>query len=145
DQVLGSVDYLVASATFPERWTGESDPFRALEIIQTEYKMRVAAMTLGEHGVLARQESCFFYSPGFIVNCVDTTGAGDVFHGAFCYSVLAGMSLGDSLEFSNAMAALNCRRLGARGGIASKEEALALMNQAARRSRPDFAAAAQRA
>jgi signal transduction histidine kinase len=47
---------------------------------------------------------------------VDTTGAGDIFHGAFCYAVLEGMPMRQVLEFSNAMAALNCTALGARGG-----------------------------
>jgi sulfofructose kinase len=143
-EVLRSADYLVSSTEFPEKWTGESDPFRALKEIQTEYGMRVAAMTLGAYGALARAEARFFYSPGFVVNCADTTGAGDVFHGAFCYAVLAGMPLSGALEFSNAMAALNCTHLGARGGIASQTEARALMNQAAadpsvgRKSSPEF-------
>jgi sulfofructose kinase len=139
ESVLESANYLVASTTFPERWTGEPDPFRALELIQTKHSMKVAAMTLGQHGTLARSEGKFIYSPGFVVDCVDTTGAGDVFHGAFCYSVLNGMSLRDSLEFSNAMAALNCTRLGARGGIATAAEARTLMERGQRRSHPDFA------
>lgn len=147
ERVLSNVDYLVASTEFPEKWTGEPDPFRALETIQKQYKMRVAAMTLGEHGALAREGGRFLYSPGFVVTCVDTTGAGDVFHGAFCYAVLAGMPLLETLEFSNAMAALNCTRLGARGGIASEKEARTLMEQSAvtqssRRSHPDYAPAA---
>ena len=68
----------------------------------------------------------------------DTTGAGDVFHGAFCYSVLQGMDMRDALDFSNAMAALNCTALGARGGIRGKAEAMALMARAERRSRREF-------
>ena len=108
DGVLGSIDYLIASSEFPVQWTSERDPFRALETIQNEYKMRVAAMTLGAHGALARVDNKFIYSPAFVVNCVDTTGAGDVFHGAFCYAVLEGMPMRETLEFSNAMAALNC-------------------------------------
>ena len=142
-EVLALTDFLVSSTEFPERWTGEADPFRALEKIHTEYGMLVAAMTLGADGALARAEGKFFYSPGFVVQCADTTGAGDVFHGAFCYAVLAGMDLRETLEFSNAMAALNCTRLGARGGIASEREARALMIQTSgikRRSNPDFAA-----
>ncbi len=43
------------------------------------------------YGALARAEGRFIYSPAFVVNCVDTTGAGDVFHGAFCYAVLQNM------------------------------------------------------
>ncbi|HEY2845952.1 MAG TPA: PfkB family carbohydrate kinase, partial [Bryobacteraceae bacterium] len=138
DQVLGSVDYLVGSAEFPARWTGERDPFRALERIHKEYRMRVAAMTLGRHGALALEAGKFVYSPGFVMNCVDTTGAGDVFHGAFCYSVLKGSTVRDALEFSNAMAALNCTRLGARGGIATAAEAHDLAAKGERRSHPDF-------
>jgi len=72
------------------------------------------------------------------VNCVDTTGAGDVFHGAFCYAVLQGMSMCDALDFSNAMAALNCMSLGARGGIRGIEDVRSLLARAERRSHPDF-------
>ena len=139
DQVLACVDYLVGSTEFPARWTGDCDPFRALERIQAEYKMRVAAMTLGRDGALAREDGRFVYSPGFVVDCVDTTGAGDVFHGAFCYSVLKGASLRDALEFSNAMAALNCTKLGARGGIATADEARDLMRRGERHAHSDFA------
>jgi len=81
DRVLPNVDYLVASSEFPAAWTGIDDPFHALETIQNEYGMKVAAMTLGAHGALARHNGRFHYSPAFVVNCVDTTGAGDVFHG----------------------------------------------------------------
>jgi sulfofructose kinase len=140
DKVLPNVDYLIASSEFPARWTGEEDPFRALETLQREYGMRVAAMTLGAHGSLAREGDRFVYSPAFVVNCIDTTGAGDVFHGAFCYAVLQEMSLPDALEFSNAMAALNCTALGARGGIRGMEEIRALMARAERRRDPAFAA-----
>ena len=138
ERVLPNVDYLVASSEFPARWTSERDPFRALALIQDEYGMKVAAMTLGSHGALARADGRFIYSPAFVVNCVDTTGAGDVFHGAFCYAVLQNMSLRETLEFSNAMAALNCTALGARGGIATLDRARALMHSAGRRSNPDF-------
>ena len=138
EQVLPHVDYMIASSEFPSRWTSESDPFRALELIQQQYGMRVAAMTLGAHGALARSQGQFIYSPAFVVNCVDTTGAGDVFHGAFCYAVLQNMPLRETLEFSNAMAALNCTALGARGGIATIEAARALMERAERRSQHDF-------
>src|SRR5579864_109070 len=127
DRVLPNVDYLIASSEFPVQWTNERDPFKALERMQEEYKMRVAAMTLGAHGALARVDGKFVYSPAFVVNCVDTTGAGDVFHGAFCYAVLQNMPMQDALEFSNAMAALNCTAIGARGGIRGLDEIRALM------------------
>ena len=138
DRVLPHVDYLVASSEFPVQWTHERDPFRALEMIQEEYHIPVAAMTLGALGALARVERRFIYSRAFVVNCADTTGAGDVFHGAFCYAVLQNMPLRDALEFSNAMAALNCTALGARGRIATVEEARGLMFRGERRSHREY-------
>jgi sulfofructose kinase len=138
ERVLPNVDYLLASSEFPARWTKEEDPFRALALIQKEYGMKVAAMTLGAHGALALQDGHYIYSPAFVVNCIDTTGAGDVFHGAFCYAVLQDMPMGEALDFSNAMAALNCTALGARGGIQSAAEARQLMGRVERRAHPDF-------
>ncbi|MFB3826669.1 MAG: carbohydrate kinase family protein [Bryobacteraceae bacterium] len=138
DRVLPFVDYLITSSEFPTQWTNERDPFRALEMIQREYGMRVAAMTLGAHGALALEAGVFLYAPAFVVNCIDTTGAGDVFHGAFCYAVLEGMPTLEALEFSNAMAALNCTALGARGRLATLTEARALIARAERRVHPEY-------
>lgn len=145
DRVLANVDYLIASSEFPVQWTNERDPFKALTMIQQEYGMKVAAMTLGAHGALALTEGRFVYSPAFVVNCVDTTGAGDIFHGAFCYAVLNNMPIREALEFSNAMAALNCTALGARGGVATVEQARALIRRAERRSHRDYQSAATHA
>jgi sulfofructose kinase len=149
DEVLRYVDYLIASSEFPARWTGLEDPFAALETIQKRHGVRVAAMTLGAHGALALEEGRFVYSPAFVVNCVDTTGAGDVFHGAFCYAVLQQMPMAEALGFSNAMAALNCTAVGARGavgaeGIATLEEARHLLARGERRVQTDIAGRANR-
>jgi sulfofructose kinase len=138
DRVLQYVDYLVASSEFPLQWTNERDPFKALQMIQSEYRMKVAAMTLGAHGALALEGGRFHYSPAFVVNCADTTGAGDVFHGAFCYAVLQGWGMRDTLDFANALAALNCTALGARGAIKGLEDARILMDRAERRVHPEF-------
>jgi sulfofructose kinase len=134
DRVLPLVDYLIASSEFPGRWTGIQDRFAALEAIQREYGMRVAAMTLGAEGALACVDGRFTISPGFVVNCIDTTGAGDVFHGAFCYTVLQQMPIAEALEFSNAMAALNCTAYGARGHIATLEETRQFLQKGQRHS-----------
>ena len=144
DSVLPYVDYLIASSEFPGRWTKIEDPFQALSTLQKEYGMKMAAMTLGAHGSLALIDGEFVYSPAYVVNCVDTTGAGDVFHGAFCYAVLQDMPTAEALDFSNAMAALNCTAIGARGGIKSEREVRQLMARAERRSLPDVERKARR-
>jgi sulfofructose kinase len=144
DKVLPYIDYLIASSEFPGRWTKIEDPFQALSTLQKEYGMKVAAMTLGAHGSLALIDGEFVYSPAYVVNCVDTTGAGDVFHGAFCYAVLQDMPTAEALDFSNAMAALNCTAIGARGGIKTEREVRQLMARAERRSLPDVEKKARR-
>lgn len=146
ERVLPLVDYLISSSEFPARWTGLNDPLESLPAIQRQSGAAVAAMTLGARGALAwsAKQRRFIYSPGFVVNCVDTTGAGDVFHGAFCYAVIEQMTIADALEFSNAMAALNCTAFGARGGIECGAVTLAearklLASQNPRREHPEIA------
>ena len=139
DRVLPLVDYLISSSEFPARWTGIEDPFDSLATIRNRFGMKLAAMTLGAHGALALTETGYVYSPAFVVNCIDTTGAGDVFHGAFCYAVLQQMPIAEALGFANAMAALNCTAAGARGGIATLAEAHNLIATGQRRSQPEIA------
>jgi sulfofructose kinase len=138
EDVLPNVDFLVASSEFPGRFTNLEDPFAALERLQRDFGIRCAAMTLGAHGSMALCGGRYFYSPAFVVNCVDTTGAGDAFHGAFCYGVLNGWTIAEILTFSNALAALNCTALGARGHLGTLEEAKELASRAERRVHRDF-------
>ncbi|MBV8819233.1 MAG: carbohydrate kinase family protein, partial [Acidobacteriaceae bacterium] len=132
ESVLRNVDYLVASSSWPTRWTGDPDAFSALARLQREYNFAAAVMTLGERGCVALQNGTWTYSGAFQVTTADTTGAGDVFHGAFCYAMLTGMAMRDALDFSNAAAALNCTAIGARGHIPTRSEIDALITAAAR-------------
>ena len=131
ESVLRHVDYLVAGSGWPEKWTGESDPFLALCMLHSEYRCRVSATTLGDYGALAYSEGVWTYSPAFEVACADTTGAGDVFHGAFCYAILENMPMQQALDFANAAAAINCTAIGARGHVPVHAEVNALLTAAA--------------
>ncbi len=127
EPVLRHVDYLVAGSGWPAKWTNEQDPFEALAKLQREYGMRLASMTLGDQGSLAFYGGEWFYSAAFEVVCADTTGAGDVFHGAFCAAILEAMPMERALEFANAAAALNCTAVGARGHVPVRSEIDALI------------------
>lgn len=133
------IDYLIASADFLPTLTGKRDPFRSLQHMARVYGIPSPGMTLGREGALLYNEGRFYYSPGFVVELVDTTGAGDVFHGAFAYGLLQEWAVEQILDFSNAMAALNCTAVGARGGIASRAEAEKLMATGRRHPNPDYA------
>jgi sugar/nucleoside kinase (ribokinase family) len=93
----------------------------------------VVAATLGEEGVLAWDGSKFHYSPAFDITPVDTTGAGDIFHAGFAYSVIQGWDVAAALEFSNAAASLACMAPGARGGIAPLGEVMSQLKSGPRR------------
>lgn len=60
--------------------------------------------------------------PGYKVEAVDTTGAGDTFNGAFAVALVEGMSLTDSLRFANRAASLSVMKFGAQGGMPSRLE-----------------------
>jgi sugar/nucleoside kinase (ribokinase family) len=133
--LLQYVDFAVTSKDFPERLTGERDLLISLPKILAKFKCHLIAATLGALGVLAWDGARFVLCPGFRVETVDTTGAGDIFHGAFLYGLVRGMGLEETLEFSCAAAALNCTAIGARGRIATTREIDALRRCGARSER----------
>jgi ribokinase len=85
---------------------------------------QVAVITLGAEGSIAfTAEGETVREPAAKVEpIVDTTGAGDVFHGAFAYGVALGYDLRENLRFSSAVAGLKCRKLGGRAGIPTMAE-----------------------
>lgn len=117
--LLEYVDFPITSKDFPERLTGEKNLLKSLPEIFQEFKCHLIGATLGRLGVLAWNGERFLLCPGFRVKPVDTTGAGDIFHGAFLYGLLRGWTVEEILEFSCAAAALKCEAEGARGGIAA--------------------------
>jgi sulfofructose kinase len=122
EALLEYVDFIITSRDFPERLTGENNLFKSLPAIFRKFKCSLMAATLGRLGVLAWNGTRFLHCPGFRVQAADTTGAGDIFHGAFLYGLLRGWNVEEKLEFSCAAAALNCTAPGARGRIASLDE-----------------------
>jgi len=83
---------------------------------------RVAAVTLGAQGVLWLDDSGVHHLPAFSAHVVDTTGAGDVFHGAYALAIAEGMAIADAMRFSSAVASLKCTHQGGRAGIPSRNE-----------------------
>lgn len=119
ENLLEHVDFAITSKEFPERFTGETDLLMSLPRIFREFRFRLIAATLGDLGVLAWNGERFYLCPCFRVHVADTTGAGDIFHGAFVYGLVQGWRTEEILEFSCAAAARNCEAIGAREGIAS--------------------------
>jgi sulfofructose kinase len=136
EALLEFVDYSITSKDFPERLTGEEDLLKSLPEIRRRFKCGLTAATLGRLGVLAWDGKRFLQRSGFCVGAVDTTGAGDIFHGAFLYGIVSDWPLEEILEFSCAAAALNCTAPGARGHIASLDRIAALRRNGERSALP---------
>jgi len=127
EELLPKIDYLITSRDIPEKLTGQTDLCVSLPEVFRRYRCELVAATLGSDGALAWDGTRFHYVPAFQVSSVDTTGAGDIFHAGFIYGWRKGWALRQQLEFACAAAALNCTKLGARGGIGTVEEIDKLM------------------
>lgn len=110
-------DILITNDRFPSRLTGIPDRAGALLEIFRQVHPKVLISTAGEHGCLAFVDGMLRHFPAFSVKTVDTTGAGDVFHGAFLYSLLHEMPLAVGIRFASAAAAISCGAPGGRDGI----------------------------
>ncbi|HEY60802.1 MAG TPA: carbohydrate kinase family protein [Anaerolineae bacterium] len=77
----------------------------------------MVVLTLGKKGALLFSHNAQYSVPAFDVSVKDTTGAGDCFHAAFLYGILANWELSRCLEFASAAAALSVQKIGARQGL----------------------------
>ncbi len=129
DQLLAVADYPILPADYALEYTGETDLNAAAERLLT-YQPNVLIITRGRQGSVAYSEQGIIEQPAFKVEpIVDSTGAGDVFHGAFAYGLALGYDLESNLAFASAVAALNCRRLGGRGALPSMDEVEQFMDR----------------
>jgi len=91
-------------------------------------RTEVSVVTLGEQGCVCATRDGSFSIPAFDVDVVDTTGAGDVFHGAFSFGLLRGWPLETIARFASAVAAIKCTQLGGRQGIPTLDEAVSFLS-----------------
>jgi len=130
-ELVSSSHYVVCSREFPRTFTGEEDLEKAMGVIIARGPSCVC-VTLGRDGAICLWQGDILRVKGFKVKCVDSTGAGDVFHGGFIYGLSRGWHIGKVLDFANAAAALNCTRIGARGGIAKVDEIVDMIEKGQR-------------
>ena len=127
--LLQNIDAIIAAEEFPTALTGHEHLGEAIRIIGREWGAAVVCVTLGAKGSLAWCNGREIVTPAFPIDCVDSTGAGDCFRGAFAAACLRMPSadIEDVLSYANAVAALNCRALGSRGGLPTPDEVDQLM------------------
>lgn len=115
-ELVALSDHAAFSAPGLRRLTGETETNAALKKAKTLTNGQVY-VTLGAEGCHWLDRTGLQHQPGFAVNVVDTTGAGDVFHGALAVSLGEKMAASDAVRFASAVAALKCTQPGGRAGI----------------------------
>jgi sugar/nucleoside kinase (ribokinase family) len=122
ERLLSLVDLMVVARRFAELHTGQADPLQAGPVLLEAFGPRQVVITDGVRGCWYWDGEQSLHQPGFPTDVVDTTGAGDVFHGAYLYAFLQDWPARRCLAFAAATAALKCRALGGRAGIPSRQQ-----------------------
>ena len=127
------VDYLVCSQDFAcqctnhklQTWEDACTIYAQLKA----YNPREVIVTLGERGCLYEHEGTLCHLPAYQVDVLDTTGAGDIFHGAFAWGIAKGLSLPETLRISSAAAGLSVGVMGGQTSIPSLQAVQKLMRE----------------
>jgi sugar/nucleoside kinase (ribokinase family) len=122
------VDYFMPGYALAHRFTGEADPFHAATAL-LRHGFRAVIITKGEAGCFVATPEEHYHLPAFEVPVIDTTGAGDTFHGAFVAGLSKGYHLRQALQFASAVAALKCTKLGGQAGIPTFQETQRFLTQ----------------
>lgn len=121
-ELISMVDVLIASESFAESFAGKNTPHdRALEMLSRVGPEEVV-ITLGVKGSVGLRKSKRIHQAAYPMEAVDTTGAGDVYHGAYIFGLLNHWDMRTCMRFASATAAIKCGTVGARMGIPGLEQ-----------------------
>ena len=118
--LIDKVDYLVTSEKFARDYTFTTDGESAVKKLC--HHAPNVVVTLGAQGLIWQNWKGRGRVPAFRIKAIDTTGAGDAFHGAFAHGISLKMPWSKLLQYASAVAALCCTKMGARNGIPSATE-----------------------
>jgi len=115
-ELIRCTDHLIASETFA-RQVSQGRPLERLLPELRDMGPQIVTVTLGERGSVSLWEDRPMALPALRVPVRDTTGAGDVFHGAYVFGLLRGWPPEERLRWATVAASLSCRAVGGRAGI----------------------------
>lgn len=124
--LLDLADYPVPPLASALRLTGTGDPESAARSL-LRGRARGVVVTMGPRGYVVATPDGVWHEPAFRVEAVDTTGAGDAFHGGFALAIARGYPVREAARFAAAVAALKCRMPGGRTGLPTLAEVDALL------------------
>ena len=124
------VDYLVCSHDYAEDYTDMKMDYSDINsIIKIYEKMKESynnkiIITLEDAGCFTEIDGKYEIIPSIKVNPLDSTGAGDIFHGAFTYFLIHNYNMRDILKYSNITGALSVEKIGSRNSMSKLEDVL---------------------
>jgi len=123
--LMNKVDYLVCSEKFACQLAGDE----LTGLSQMALIAPVVVITLGERGLIWQRGSECGALSAYPINAIDTTGAGDAFHGAFAAAIAADLDWLELLRYASAAGTLCCGKVGARMGLPTRHEHSALFKK----------------
>jgi sulfofructose kinase len=117
ETLLGEIDHLIVGIELAAQVTAEREPERMVRALSGAERA-CCAVTAGDRGCwYAERDAEVRHLPAYQVQVVDTTGCGDVFHGAYAACISRGDDISTAIEVAAAAAALKATRPGGRAGI----------------------------
>lgn len=130
-ELLALIDHLVLSRDFAQKVTGRTDPAAIVRHFWTPRRQAVV-ITCGAEGcwyISGALGEAPRFQPAFRVEAVDTTGCGDVFHGAYAAALASGMEMPARVQFASAAAALKATQCGGQAGIPTRATVEAFLRE----------------
>jgi len=125
ERLLPLTDHAVFSEPALTAFLGSASDDTLKQI--TRYRCPIAAVTRGHAGVSWYEGDKLNRRGAYAIDAVDTTGAGDVFHGAYAFAIGGALGVADAMSFASAAAAIKCTRASGRSGIPTFDDCLAFM------------------
>lgn len=123
-------DYVVCSNDFAKEYTGINFSYQNINQIHevydklaNDFKGKVV-ITLEQYGSITKIDNEFKYVPSIKVESIDSTGAGDIYHGAFTHFISQGYSLLDTMKYSNIAGALSVMKVGSKNSMPNLEDVI---------------------
>jgi sugar/nucleoside kinase (ribokinase family) len=132
EELFAIVSFPILPEDFALAWSGADDCDSAANFL-TKKTRGTLVITRGVQGSVAYTDHGRYHQPAFEIEAVvDTTGAGDTYHGAFAYAIAQGQTLKEAMRFASATAALSCTALGGRAGLPTAAEVAHLLRRGER-------------
>lgn len=124
------VDYIICSNDFAKEYTNINFDYNDLETLKLVYdKIQndfngLLIITLESYGSFVKLNNKYKLIPSIKVKSIDSTGAGDIYHGAFLYFLSHGYDVVSSMKYANIAGGISVTRIGGKNSIPSLEEVI---------------------